>query len=164
VDCFHPENVGLVSQGRPRFLPCTPAGIIELLKQSNVPLVARKVAVVNNSDIVGKPLALLLSMEGATVSICHHRSNSTDVKSICRDADIVVVAVGKAHFLDRNYVRAGQTVIDVGVSKVDGKIVGDVHPEVRETVAAVTPCTGGVGPMTVSMLMSNVAEAAYLQV
>jgi methylenetetrahydrofolate dehydrogenase (NADP+)/methenyltetrahydrofolate cyclohydrolase len=164
VDCFHPENVGLVLQGSPRFLPCTPAGIIELLKHSSIDLAGKRVAVINNSDIVGKPLAMLLTQEHATVTVCHKYSDPEHVKEICKTSDVVVVAVGKPHFLTKEYVHSKSVVIDVGISRVDGKIVGDVHPEVYRIVQAYSPVPGGIGVMTVAMLVQNVMTAAELQV
>ncbi len=161
VDCFHPENVGLLSQGRPRFVPCTPAGILEILNRSAVPIEGRRVTVINDSDIVGKPLAMLMNREGATVTVCHDRTPPDTLRQVCRESDVVVVGVGKPGFLDRSFVTAGQTVIDVGISRVDGKIVGDVHPEVRELDVRLTPVPGGVGPLTCVMLTRNTLAAAW---
>lgn len=163
VDCFHPVNVGLLSQGRPRFLPCTPAGIIEILNHYEIPIKSQQITIINNSDIVGKPLAMMLTMEGATVSVCHRDSQPQDIKDLCQKSDIVVVGVGKAGFLTKEYVNEYTVVIDVGISRVNDKVVGDAHPEIFDVVKAYTKTPGGTGLTTVACLMRNVVTAAELQ-
>jgi methylenetetrahydrofolate dehydrogenase (NADP+) / methenyltetrahydrofolate cyclohydrolase len=159
VDGFHPFNVGtLVSTGSPS-PPCTPAGIIELLRRTQVQMAGAEAVVVGRSAIVGKPTAILLLSENATVTICHSRTR--DLPGVCRRADILVVAVGRPRLVTADFVKPGAVVIDVGVNRVDRKIVGDVDFEaVREIAGAITPVPGGVGPMTVAMLMRNTLTAA----
>ena len=166
VDGFGPENLGLLAAGRPRFLPCTPYGIQQMLVRSDIPVEGAHVVIVGRSNIVGKPLALILMQKAvganATVTICHSRTR--DMAAISRQADIVVAAIGVARFLKADMVRPGATVIDVGINRVDGGIVGDVDFErVREVAGAISPVPGGVGPMTISMLLNNTVEAAYRQ-
>lgn len=160
VDCFHPENVGRMVAGRPKFLPCTPAGIIELLKRNDIEIAGREAVVVGRSNIVGKPLANMLINESATVTICH--SKTRDLRNICRRADILIAAVGKAGLITSDMVNKDVTVIDVGMNRnEEGKLVGDVDFEnVSKFSFAITPVPGGVGPMTVAMLMQNTVRAA----
>ncbi|MBI5554828.1 MAG: bifunctional methylenetetrahydrofolate dehydrogenase/methenyltetrahydrofolate cyclohydrolase FolD [Elusimicrobia bacterium] len=161
VDCFHPVNVGNMFLGRPRFLPCTPAGIMEMLKHEKIDLKGKKAVVIGRSNIVGKPLAMLLLSAHATVTICHSRT--VNLPGITRDADIIVVAIGQAGFLTGDMVSPGQIIIDVGQNKLGEKLVGDVDfAAVARKVAAITPVPGGVGPMTITMLLKNAWQAARL--
>ena len=161
VDCFHPLNVGNLFLGIPRFLPCTPAGVMEMLKYEKVNLQGKRAVVVGRSNIVGKPMALLLMNEHATVTICHSRT--IDLPKITREADIVVVAIGKAKFLTEDMVSKGQIIIDVGQNRVGEKLVGDVDfDRVAQIVALITPVPGGVGPMTQAMLLKNTMQAERL--
>ncbi|MDD5259732.1 MAG: bifunctional methylenetetrahydrofolate dehydrogenase/methenyltetrahydrofolate cyclohydrolase FolD [bacterium] len=161
VDCFHPLNVGNLFLGIPRFLPCTPAGVMEMLKYEKVNLQGKRAVVVGRSNIVGKPMALLLMNEHATVTICHSRT--IDLPKITREADIVVVAIGKAKFLTEDMVSKGQIIIDVGQNRVGEKLVGDVDfDRVAQIVALITPVPGGVGPMTRAMLLKNTMQAERL--
>ena len=155
VDGFHPQSVGLLSIGQQGFVSCTPAGIIQLLKRSGVEIDGRECVVVGRSNIVGKPMAMLLIRENGTVTVCH--SHTKDLKEVTRRADILVVAIGKRQFITADYVKEGATVIDVGMHrKEDGKLCGDVDFDSVEPVAgAITPVPGGVGPMTIAMLMNN---------
>ena len=155
VDGFHPQSVGLLSIGQKAFVSCTPAGIIQLLKRSGVEIDGRECVVVGRSNIVGKPMAMLLIRENGTVTVCH--SHTKDLKEVTRRADILVVAIGKRQFITADYVKEGATVIDVGMHrKEDGKLCGDVDFDSVEPVAgAITPVPGGVGPMTIAMLMNN---------
>ena len=155
VDGFHPQSVGLLSIGQKGFVSCTPAGIIQLLKRSGVEIDGRECVVVGRSNIVGKPMAMLLIRENGTVTVCH--SHTKDRKEVTRRADILVVAIGKRQFITADYVKEGATVIDVGMHrKEDGKLCGDVDFDSVEPVAgAITPVPGGVGPMTIAMLMNN---------
>jgi len=184
VDGFHPVNVGLLSTQRPGLVPCTPAGIIEILKRSKIPIAGQEAVVVGRSDIVGKPTAMLLINGNATVTVCH--SKTRDLPGVCRRGDILVAAIGQAGMITRNFVKPGATVIDVGMNKVTGRaefdrlfagnakreetfrtkgstLVGDVHPEVVEIAGAITPVPGGVGPLTIAMLMANTVRAAKLR-
>ena len=184
VDGFHPVNVGLLSTQRPGLVPCTPAGIIEILKRSNIPIAGQEAVVIGRSDIVGKPVAMLLINNNATVTVCH--SKTRDLPGVCRRADILVAAIGKSGLVTRDFVKPGATVIDVGTNKVTDRaeferlysghpkreesfrtkgsiLVGDVHPEVAEVAGALTPVPGGVGPLTIAMLMSNTVRAAKLR-
>lgn len=166
VDCFHAENVGLLIQGRPRYLPCTPHGVQVLLEASGVSTDGAHVVVLGRSDIVGKPLANLLALKGpggnATVTLCHSRTRN--IASFTRQADILVAAIGQPLFVKADMVREGAVVIDVGTNRLDGKLVGDVaFAEVSEKAAAITPVPGGVGPMTIAMLLKNTLTAARLQ-
>lgn len=175
VDGFHPENAGLLSQGRPRFIPCTAAGVQRMLIDAAIPTAGKHVVIVGRSDIVGKPLALLLAQRpplgcpadgtggcDATVTICHSRSG--DIGHFTRQADIVVAAVGKPQLIKADMVRPGAAVIDVGINRVDGKLVGDVdYGPVSEVAGWISPVPGGVGPMTVVMLIANTLLAAELR-
>jgi methylenetetrahydrofolate dehydrogenase (NADP+)/methenyltetrahydrofolate cyclohydrolase len=184
VDGFHPMNVGFLSTQRPGLVPCTPAGVMEILKRSNIPVAGREAVVVGRSDIVGKPAAMLLLNANATVTVCH--SKTPDLPSVCRRADILVAAIGRAGMITRGFVKPGATVMDVGVNTVtDPKefqrffagnakreeifrkrgstLIGDVHPEVADVAGAITPVPGGVGPLTIAMLMFNTAKAAKMR-
>ncbi|MED5401132.1 MAG: tetrahydrofolate dehydrogenase/cyclohydrolase catalytic domain-containing protein, partial [Planctomycetota bacterium] len=163
VDCFHPENVGLIAQGRPRFLPCTPHGIQQLLVRTAVETSGAHVVVLGRSDIVGKPMGLLMvqKAEGAnsTVTLCHSRTRN--LPEIAATADILVAAIGRARFVTAEMVKPGAVVIDVGINRVDDKLVGDVDYEpVAEIAGSITPVPGGVGPMTIAMLLQNTLTAA----
>jgi len=184
VDGFHPENVGRLQQGRPRFVPCTPAGIVELLDAYQVPLAGRRAVVLGRSDIVGKPMASLLLARDATVTVCH--SKTRDLPALCREADVLVAAIGRPGFVTREFVREGAAVVDVGINRVNsleeapeglrrserlrrilaekGKaLVGDVDfDDVAPKAGYLTPVPGGVGPLTVAMLLSNTIKAAGL--
>ena len=159
VDGFHPVSVGRLSIGEKGFLPCTPAGVIELLKRSNVQIAGKHCVVIGRSNIVGKPMALLMLRENATVTICH--SKTENLKEICKSADILIAAVGRPKMIDRSYVKEGAVVIDVGIHRLEGKkLCGDVDFEdVKDVVSAITPVPGGVGPMTIAMLMKNCADS-----
>jgi methylenetetrahydrofolate dehydrogenase (NADP+)/methenyltetrahydrofolate cyclohydrolase len=184
VDGFHPMNVGLLSTQRPGLVPCTPAGIIEILNRSHIAIAGREAVVVGRSDIVGKPVAMLLLNANATVTVCH--SKTRDLPDVCRRADILVAAIGRAGMITRDYVKPGATVIDVGMNKVTDRaefdrlfagnakreetfrtkgavLAGDVHPEVIAVAGAITPVPGGVGPLTIAMLMANTVRAARLR-
>jgi len=166
VDAFHPENVGLIVQGRPRFLPCTPHGIQKLLVESCIEIAGRHVVVLGRSEIVGKPIALMLVQRGAgadaTVTICHSRTQN--IGEITRQADVLIVAIGKARFVTADMIRPGATIIDVGINRVEGKLTGDVDFEgVHQIAGAITPVPGGVGPLTIAMLLENTLHAAMLQ-
>ena len=159
VDGFHPQNVGALVIGEKGFVSCTPAGVIQLLKRSDIDISGKNCVVVGRSNIVGKPMSLLMLRENATVTICHSRTR--DLKAICKTADILIVAIGKPGFINAEYVKENAAVIDVGIHrKEDGKLCGDVDFESVEPVAsAITPVPGGVGPMTIAMLMNNCVEA-----
>jgi methylenetetrahydrofolate dehydrogenase (NADP+)/methenyltetrahydrofolate cyclohydrolase len=188
VDGFHPVNVGLLSTQRPGLVPCTPAGVMEILMRSEIPVAGQDAVVVGRSDIVGKPAAMLLLNANATVTVCH--SKTRDLPGVCRHADILVAAIGRAGMITRDFVKPGATVIDVGMNKItdpaefqrlfEGKstqnarregtfrtkgstLVGDVHPEVAEVAGALTPVPGGVGPLTIAMLMYNTVKAAKMR-
>jgi methylenetetrahydrofolate dehydrogenase (NADP+)/methenyltetrahydrofolate cyclohydrolase len=185
VDGFHPENVGLLQQGRPRFVPCTPAGIMELLAAYDIPLRGRRAVVLGRSDIVGKPMATLLTARDATVTVCH--SKSPDIAAICREADVLVAAIGRPGFVTRDFVRPGAAVIDVGINRLESldsapetlrrserlrgilaakgrALVGDVdYDDIAPVAGWITPVPGGVGPLTVAMLLSNTIKAAGLR-
>ena len=182
VDGFHPMNVGNLVAGRPAPRSCTPAGIIELLKRYNIPIAGREAVVVGRSDIVGKPMALMLLHENATVTICHSRT--TDLPAVCRRADILIAAIGRPAMIAAGHIRPGAVVIDVGMNRLNRRedvasifrgsperlaqfdqkgtlLIGDVHPlDVAECASAYTPVPGGVGPLTIAMLMNNTVEAA----
>jgi methylenetetrahydrofolate dehydrogenase (NADP+)/methenyltetrahydrofolate cyclohydrolase len=187
VDGFHPVNVGFLSTQRPGLVPCTPAGVIEILNRSHIPIAGQEAVVVGRSDIVGKPAAMLLLNADATVTICH--SKTRDLPEVCRRADILIAAIGRAGMITRECVKPGATVIDVGMNKVTdpavfqrlfggrlyknakredafrtkgSTLVGDVHPEVAEVAGALTPVPGGVGPLTIAMLMFNTVKAAKM--
>jgi methylenetetrahydrofolate dehydrogenase (NADP+)/methenyltetrahydrofolate cyclohydrolase len=185
VDGFHPMNVGNLVAGRTGFVPCTPAGILEILKRSKIPLKGTRAVVVGRSDIVGKPVAMLLLHEHATVTICHSRTR--DLPAVAREADILVAAIGKAAFVTADFIKPGATVIDVGINRLTTEeevrktfhdpagplatlekrgavLVGDVQPEDARAIAgAFTPVPGGVGPLTIVMLMANTIKAAQLR-
>ncbi len=160
VDAFHPYNVGRITIGNPKFLPCTPAGIMELLHRSNIEISGKECVVIGRSNIVGKPMALLLLSENGTVTVCH--SKTRDLKEVCKRADILVVAIGKADFVTADMVKEGAVVIDVGMNRnADGKLTGDVDfASVSEVASYITPVPGGVGPMTITMLLQNTLRAA----
>jgi methylenetetrahydrofolate dehydrogenase (NADP+) / methenyltetrahydrofolate cyclohydrolase len=189
VDGFHPVNVGLLSTQRPGLVPCTPAGVMEILKRSGIAVAGQEAVVVGRSDIVGKPVAMLLLNANATVTVCH--SKTQDLPAVCRRADILVAAIGRAGMITRDFVKPGATVIDVGMNKVTdpaefarlfagngspgnakreesfrarrSTLAGDVHPEVAEIAGALTPVPGGVGPLTIAMLMFNTVKAAKMR-
>ncbi|MGB9867036.1 MAG: bifunctional methylenetetrahydrofolate dehydrogenase/methenyltetrahydrofolate cyclohydrolase FolD [Bacillota bacterium] len=159
VDGFHPINVGMLAIGQPRFVPCTPAGILELLDSYSVKVEGQEAVVVGRSNIVGKPVATLLLQRNATVTVCHSRTR--DLGSVTSRADILVVAIGKPRMISPEMVKAGAVVIDVGTNRVDGKLVGDVDfHTVKERASMITPVPGGVGPMTIAMLLRNCVQAA----
>lgn len=166
VDAFHPENVGRIVQGRPRFLPCTPHGIQQLLLRAGIAIAGSHVVVVGRSDIVGKPMAIMLMQRGgggdATVTVCHSRTR--DLPSVTRQADILIVAIGRPKFVTAEMVKPGAVVIDVGINRTESGLVGDVDFEgVREVAGQITPVPGGVGPLTIAMLLHNTLLAARLQ-
>jgi methylenetetrahydrofolate dehydrogenase (NADP+) / methenyltetrahydrofolate cyclohydrolase len=184
VDGFHPMNVGFLSTQRRGLVPCTPAGIMEILKRSKIPIAGQEAVVVGRSDIVGKPAAMLLLNGNATVTVCH--SKTRDLPGVCRRADILVAAIGRAGMITREFVKPGATVIDVGMNQVTDRaeferlfagnakreetfrakgstLAGDVHPRVAEIAGALTPVPGGVGPLTIAMLMANTVRAAKLR-
>ena len=163
VDGFHPQSVGALSTGQPGFISCTPAGIIELLKRYNIQIDGRECVVIGRSNIVGKPVAMLLLRENGTVTVCH--SHTADLKEVAKRADILIVAIGKAKFVTDEYIKDGAAVIDVGMDRDEnGKLCGDVDFEsVVSKAGAVTPVPGGVGPMTIAMLMCNCVYAAGLR-
>ena len=181
VDGFHPMNVGRLVQGRALLVPCTPSGVIEMLERSAIPMARQRAVIIGRSEIVGKPMALLLLQRDATVTICH--SKTPDLPSVAATADILVAAIGRAGFVTRDFVRPGATVIDVGINRVTDAavaaslfppdssrladfqrkgsvIVGDVHPHVVEVAGALSPVPGGVGPLTIAMLLKNTLTAA----
>jgi methylenetetrahydrofolate dehydrogenase (NADP+)/methenyltetrahydrofolate cyclohydrolase len=170
VDAFHPHNVGLISQGRPRFLPCTPHGVMQILARSQIEVAGKHAAVLGRSDIVGKPMAMLLTAKdgpggpgncNATVTICHSRTKN--LPAILREADIVIAAIGVPRFVTAEMIKPGAVVIDVGINRVDGKLCGDVDFEsVANVAGAITPVPGGVGPLTIVMLLENTVRAAEL--
>lgn len=184
VDGFHPYNVGLLVQKRPTLVACTPLGCIELLEREGIPLKGRHAVVIGRSDIVGKPMALLLLHRDATVTMCHSRT--VDLPSVARTADVLVAAIGRPAFVTRDYVKPGATIIDVGINTLTDEaevfrcfaegsrkraqfaergsvLVGDVHPEVEEVAGAFTPVPGGVGPLTIAMVLRNTVTAAELR-
>ena len=163
VDCFHPVNVGYLHTGAKGFLPCTPAGIIELIKRSGHSIEGKNCVIIGRSNIVGKPVAMLLMQENGTVTICH--SKTKDLAGICRGADIIVSATGKVDTVTADMVKEGAIIIDVGMNRnAEGKLCGDVDFEnVKEVAGAITPVPGGVGPMTIAMLMKNCNTAARIQ-
>jgi methylenetetrahydrofolate dehydrogenase (NADP+)/methenyltetrahydrofolate cyclohydrolase len=180
VDGFHPYNVGLLSTGRPGLRPCTPSGVIEILKRYEIPIAGRNAVVVGRSDIVGKPMAMLLLQENATVTICHSRTR--DLAAVCRGAEILVAAIGRTAMITADYIHPGAVVVDVGMNTVRTReeaervfdaakladfdkrgslLTGDVHPgDMARLASAYTPVPGGVGPLTIAMLMKNTIEAA----
>jgi len=184
VDGFHPMNVGFLSTQRPGLVPCTPAGVMEILRRSNIPVAGQDAVVVGRSDIVGKPAVMLLTNANATVTICH--SKTRDLPGVCRRADILVAAIGRAGMITKDFVKPGATVIDVGMNSVTdaaefqrffggnakreetfrkkgSTLIGDVHPEVADVAGALTPVPGGVGPLTIAMLMFNTVKAAKMR-
>jgi methylenetetrahydrofolate dehydrogenase (NADP+)/methenyltetrahydrofolate cyclohydrolase len=172
VDCFHPENVGLMVQGRPRFLPCTPHGCLQILHRNGIPVAGKHAVVIGRSEIVGKPLAALLMAKeshlgpqacNATVSVCHSRT--PNLAEITRQADILFAAIGVPKFVTADMVKPGAVVVDVGINRGEQGLVGDVDfAAVREIAAAITPVPGGIGPLTIAMLLENTLTAASLQV
>lgn len=162
VDGFHPMSVGALNIGQPGFVSCTPAGVIELLKRSNIDIEGKECVVLGRSNIVGKPMAALLLKENGTVTICHSRT--TNLAEVTKRADILVVAVGKPKFITKEYIKEGAVVIDVGIHRgEDNKLCGDVdYQDVIPLVSAITPVPGGVGPMTIAMLMNNCVESVNL--
>lgn len=158
VDGFHSVNAGNLLLGKPCLTACTPTGCIELIKSTGTKIAGSHAAVVGRSNIVGKPMALLLLQENATVTVCHSRT--TDLAEVTRRADILVVAVGRANFIKPDMVKPGAVVIDVGMNREDGKLCGDVDPAVGDVAGYLTPVPGGVGPMTITMLMKNTIKAA----
>lgn len=166
VDCFHAENVGLMVQGRPRFLPCTPHGCQHLLMASGTQVAGAHAVVLGRSEIVGKPMGMMLVQKGeaanATVTICHSRT--ANLAEVTRQADILIAAIGRPDFVTAEMVKPGTVVIDVGINRVNDRLVGDVDFDaVREVASAITPVPGGVGPMTIAMLLKNTLTAARLQ-
>jgi methylenetetrahydrofolate dehydrogenase (NADP+) / methenyltetrahydrofolate cyclohydrolase len=184
VDGFHPMNVGLLSTQRPGLVPCTPAGIMEILRRSDIPIAGQEAVVIGRSEIVGKPVAMLLLNANATVTVCH--SKTKDLPAVCRRADILVAAIGRPGMITRDFVKPGATVIDVGVNRVSDAaefrrlfagnakreatfrakgsvLAGDVHPQVADVAGAITPVPGGVGPLTIAMLMYNTVKAAKMR-
>lgn len=166
VDAFHPENVGLIVQGRPRYLPCTPYGIQQMILSTKMETAGKHAVVLGRSEIVGKPMAMLLVQRGpgadATVTICHSRTRN--LKEIVKTADIIIAAIGKPEFVTADMVKPGAVVIDVGINRVADRLVGDVDFEgVKEVASAITPVPGGVGPMTIAMLLKNTLTAARIQ-
>ncbi len=161
VDAFHPVNVGKIMIGNFDFLPCTPAGVMELIKLTGIEVSGKECVVIGRSNIVGKPQAMLLLHANGTVTICHSRTK--DLASVTKRADILIAAVGKANFVTADMVKTGAVVIDVGMNRLDGKLCGDVKfDEVSAVASAITPVPGGVGPMTIAMLMKNTLKACKL--
>ena len=160
VDAFHPYNVGKIMIGNHAFLPCTPAGVMELLRRSDIDVAGKECVIVGRSNIVGKPMAMLLLQANGTVTICHSRTK--DLAAVCRRADILVCAIGKPKFFTADMVKPGAVVIDVGINRgADGKLCGDVDFDAVEPIASyITPVPGGVGPMTIATLMQNTLTAA----
>ena len=171
VDAFSPVNVGLLMQGRPRFLPCTPHGIVQMLHRSQIDTAGKHVVVVGRSEIVGKPMAMMLAQKdstcgpqtaNATVTIAHSRTS--DLPAVCRSADILIAAVGRPEMIRGDMIRPGAVVVDVGINRVDDKLVGDVaFDEAEQVASAITPVPGGVGPLTIAMLLHNTLLAAKIQ-
>ena len=162
VDGFHPQSVGALSIGQPGFVSCTPAGIIQLLKRSGIEIEGKECVIIGRSNIVGKPMALLMLRENATVTVCH--SHTKNLKEVAKRADILIAAIGKPKFITREYVKEGAVVIDVGIHRNENnKLCGDVDfDDVEPIASAITPVPGGVGPMTIAMLMNNCIEAKGL--
>lgn len=162
VDCFHPENLGLLLAGHPRFHPCTPSGVIELVQRHGLIWAGKEVVVVGRSNIVGKPLAVLLMQKGldATVTVAHTKTR--DLSEVCRRADVIVAAAGVPQCITAAMVKSGAVVVDVGTTIVDGKIRGDVHEDVKSVAGWLSPVPGGVGPMTITMLLANTLKSARL--
>lgn len=164
VDGFHPQSVGALSIGQPGFVSCTPAGIIQLLKRSGITIDSKECVIVGRSNIVGKPMALLLLRENGTITVCH--SHTKNLKEVCKRADILVAAIGKPKFFNHEYIKEGAVVIDVGIHRNENnKLCGDVdYDDVFPHVSAITPVPGGVGPMTIAMLMYNCVQAAEMEI
>lgn len=164
VDGFHPQSVGALSIGQPGFVSCTPAGIIQLLKRSGITIDGKECVIVGRSNIVGKPMALLLLRENGTITVCH--SHTKNLKEVCKRADILVAAIGKPKFFNHEYIKEGAVVIDVGIHRNENnKLCGDVdYDDVFPHVSAITPVPGGVGPMTIAMLMYNCVQAAEMEI
>jgi methylenetetrahydrofolate dehydrogenase (NADP+)/methenyltetrahydrofolate cyclohydrolase len=159
VDGFHPINVGLLHLGRPALVPCTPSGVIRLIESTGQAIEGKRAVVIGRSDIVGKPVAALLLARNATVTVCHSRTR--DLGAVAREAEILVAAIGKPRFVTAEMIRPGAIVVDVGINRVDGKLVGDVDFDAaREVAGWITPVPGGVGPMTIAVLMNNTVTAA----
>ena len=161
VDGFHPVSAGHLLQGEPTFVAATPAGIMEILRAYEIPLEGARAVVVGRSNIVGKPMALLLLAEHATVTMCHSRTR--DLPGVVREGDVVVAAVGRAGMVTREMVKPGAVVVDVGINRAEGRVVGDVAEDVREVAGHLTPVPGGVGPMTIASLLRNTVRAAQYQ-
>lgn len=163
VDGFHPQSVGALSIGLPGFVSCTPAGIIQLMKRSNIDIAGKNCCIIGRSNIVGKPMAMLMLRENATVTVAHSRTKN--LKETARQADILIAAIGRAKYINAEYVKEGAVVIDVGMNRdADGKLCGDVdYADVEPVASAITPVPGGVGPMTIAMLMSNCVASITLQ-
>lgn len=162
VDGFHPTNVGNLTIGKEGLVPCTPYGVIKMLEISGIPVEGKRAVVLGRSNIVGKPMTLLLMSRNATVTVCHSRTK--DLAAVCREGDILVAAIGKPEFVTRDMVKPGAVVIDVGINRVGEKLVGDVKfDEVQEVAGYITPVPGGVGPLTIGMLLHNTLKAAELQ-
>jgi methylenetetrahydrofolate dehydrogenase (NADP+)/methenyltetrahydrofolate cyclohydrolase len=162
VDGFHPVNVGNLAIGRERLVPCTPYGVIKMLELSGLSPEGKQAVIIGRSNIVGKPMALLLLARHATVTICHSRTK--DLASVAREGDMVVAAIGKPGFVTKNMIKPGAIVIDVGINRVGDKLVGDVsYDEVAEVASHITPVPGGVGPLTIAMLLHNTLKAAKIQ-
>ena len=167
VDCFHPENLGLLAAGHPRYYPCTPHGVFQLLVRNGIDTAGKEVVIVGRSNIVGKPLALMLAQKqtvanpaggDATVTIAHTRTRN--LAEVCRRVEILIAAAGSPRVITADMVSSGAIVVDVGTNSMDGKLVGDVHPEVGDVAAWLSPVPGGVGPMTITMLLANTLDAA----
>ncbi len=160
VDGFHPYNVGRLVAAEPVFVPCTPKGVMRMIESTGQPIEGKRAVIIGRSNIVGKPVALLLMHANATVTVCHSRTK--DLPAVCREADIVVAAIGRAHFVTRDMIKDGAIVIDVGINRLeDGRLVGDVDFEAAKDQAGwITPVPGGVGPMTIAMLLQNTLESA----
>ena len=169
VDCFHPENVGRLVAGRPRFYPCTPHGVVELLQRNGIALAGKEVVVVGRSNIVGKPLAMMLMQKptqfnpaggDATVTVVH--TKTPDFAAVCRRADVLIAAAGRARLITPEMVKPGAAVVDVGTNPEQGKLVGDVDPRVADVAGWLSPVPGGVGPMTITMLLANTIQASEM--
>lgn len=160
VDGLHPYNTGRLTMGTPQFIPCTPAGVLEMLDRYKIPIEGQRAVIVGRSNLVGRPVALLLMHRNATITVCHSRTK--DIAAVCRQGDILVAAIGKPRFVTANMVKEGAAVIDVGINRLpDGSLVGDVDfPNVEEKVGWISPVPGGVGPMTIAMLLKNTLESA----
>ncbi len=163
VDGFHPASVGALSIGQKGFVSCTPAGVIQLLKRSNIEIEGKECVVIGRSNIVGKPMSMLLLRENGTITVCH--SKTKNLKEVCKRADILIVAIGRPRMIDASYVKPGATVIDVGIHRDENnKLCGDVdYASVEPIAGAITPVPGGVGPMTIAMLMNNCVEAGAVE-